>query len=227
VLYRTAYASRHALRTAAVLKSAAYLSRSVSLDKPGLFIDCGSNLGQGFSYFAKFYKPSKYDYILVEPNPACIPTLSAVAARLDPSNRAMILNKAAACENGTALFYGLSPQEGGPLSEGASTVPNHNTRHYTPSKSAAVKVTTFSLADFIITQSLRYPVIVLKLDVEGAEYQILRHLIATNAVRLLSHLYVEFHAEDVASPLREQLLAQQADILSTLKTLHIPCTLWT
>jgi len=32
----------------------------------GLFIDCASNIGQGYKFFSKYYTPNLYDYILVE-----------------------------------------------------------------------------------------------------------------------------------------------------------------
>ena len=36
-----------------------------------MFIDCGSNIGQGYNHFKKYFKPDRYDYVLIEPNPNC------------------------------------------------------------------------------------------------------------------------------------------------------------
>lgn len=47
------------------------------------------------------------------------------------------------------------------------------------------------LAAFL--QSLDTTYIVLKLDIESAEYEVLPHLIDTRAIRLVNELYVEFH----------------------------------
>lgn len=41
-----------------------------------LFIDMGSNLGQGFQYFSKFYNPNLFDFLLIEANPNCIDQLN-------------------------------------------------------------------------------------------------------------------------------------------------------
>ena len=46
-----------------------YVLRGLDLSKKNLFIDLGTNLGQGFNYFIKFFKLEKFDYLLVEPNP--------------------------------------------------------------------------------------------------------------------------------------------------------------
>ena len=54
-----------------VQKIAANLSKNLSKDKKGLFIDCGSNLGQGFTFFEQYFPLKIFDYILVEPNPFC------------------------------------------------------------------------------------------------------------------------------------------------------------
>ena len=63
------------VKRAQILKSipkiAANLSKNLSKDKKGLFIDCGSNLGQGFSFFEQYFPLKTFDYILVEPNPFC------------------------------------------------------------------------------------------------------------------------------------------------------------
>lgn len=44
----------------------------------GLFIDCGSNIGQGYKYFSRYYTPDRYDFVLVEPNKNCLAHLYAL-----------------------------------------------------------------------------------------------------------------------------------------------------
>jgi hypothetical protein len=44
-----------------------YLNNKVSkVKQKGLFIDCGSNIGQSFEFFQKFYQIKNFDYILFE-----------------------------------------------------------------------------------------------------------------------------------------------------------------
>src|SRR5262249_16291623 len=47
----------------------------------GLFIDCGSNIGQGFSYFERRFPLKHFDFILIEPNPFCCDKLRSLIAR--------------------------------------------------------------------------------------------------------------------------------------------------
>ncbi len=54
----------------------AYMAVAARLAKKRcLYIDCGSNLGQGYAFFSRYLRPSRYDAILVEPNPNCMEVL--------------------------------------------------------------------------------------------------------------------------------------------------------
>ena len=49
------------------------------------------------------------------------------------------------------------------------------------------------LSRFLLTEFDATDLIVLKLDIEGAEYEVLERIVATDAVSRLSELYVEYH----------------------------------
>jgi FkbM family methyltransferase len=72
----------------------------------GLFIDCGANLGQGCMFFSNSYLPDYYDYILIEPNPFCIPKLEIL--RSEFKGNLEIIEKAVGIEDGIVRFYGLA-----------------------------------------------------------------------------------------------------------------------
>ncbi|TIU55389.1 MAG: FkbM family methyltransferase, partial [Mesorhizobium sp.] len=73
----------------------------------GLFIDCGSNIGQGFKYFSAYYTPDRYDYLLIEPNKNCLAQLNALRA----DNLTMeIVAKAASVKDGYAELFGPPPE---------------------------------------------------------------------------------------------------------------------
>lgn len=223
--YRTHYWGGHAARTARVLSHAiAALPRTQK--QKGLFIDCGSNLGQGFTYFSRFYQPARYDYVLVEPNPNCLPTLQKVIARRAAGTRSELIAMAASDKDGTVTFYGLAEGEGGKTSEGGSIDPAHNSKYYKPSKEGSITVPTFALADLILEKAKSYSHIVLKLDVEGAEYGIIPHLIQTGALGKLGHLYVEFHAEYASGNEIAARRAQEAEFVKQFNQLGVAHTLW-
>jgi hypothetical protein len=90
----------------------------------GLFIDCGSNIGQGYSYFSRYYKREHYDYILIEPNVQCLPFLEAL--RADCGVHIEIIGKAASTTSGFARLFGPPSGQGDPTYQGRSIVAEHN-----------------------------------------------------------------------------------------------------
>lgn len=218
------FQAAHFWRTGKVAVHAFFARRKVSRTAKGLFIDCGSNVGQGLTYFSRFYTPDLYDYVLVEPNPHCLPKLKKVAKARVGGAKVELITKAASDKVGTVTFYGLS--EGGETSEGGSILSTHNSKFYTPAKKGDLKVATFPLADLIADKAKSYSHIVLKLDVEGAEYAILPHLLKTGAIRKLRRMYLEFHADYVAEDVRPQRLAEEATLLKQIRRAGVPCTLW-
>ncbi len=50
----------------------------------------------------------------------------------------------------------------------------------------------------------------LKLDVEGAEFDILQHMIEDGSLGYVDWLFIEFHAEKVGKPLSEETRLREA-----------------
>jgi len=66
------------------------------------------------------------------------------------------------------------------------------------------------LSDLIDAHASLYDHIFLKLDVEGAEYEILEDLISSGKIGMLNKLYIEFHDERVGvSPRRKTVLVSK------------------
>lgn len=66
-------------------------------------------------------------------------------------------------------------------------------RHHNPAARIR-ELPCIDLARYLIENFTSQDYIVLKLDIEGAEYEVLERIIDTGAVSRLSELYVEFHA---------------------------------
>jgi len=227
IVYRANYNVRHALRTITVFQQSQKFAREVSNNKKGLFIDLGSNLGQGIQYFSRFYRPTHYDYILVEPNPHCMMVLQNMIHQKPYSlTQSEILAAAASTTSGETHFFGLTEVDAASQSEGGSIVKTHNTVFYEPDEQRAIRVPTFDLAELIFNKAKQYNKIIMKVDVEGAEYDILPHLIQTDAIKHVSQLYVEFHANCVLEPLKSLRLKQEKEILAELLQHGVHVTRW-
>lgn len=159
----------------------------------GLFIDCGSNLGQGFAYFKTHFQSHRFDYVLIEPNPYCVAQLRETVGVAN--ERIEIIDAAASTGEGTTALYGVVDDAADRTSQGGSIVSAHPSAWQPDGNHAAVSVRTFSLASLIASKRDTYPVIAMKMDIEGAEYDVLEDLIASGVHRQLHVVYVEFHSQ--------------------------------
>lgn len=164
-----------------------------------LFIDMGSNLGQGFEFFSTYYDPDIFDYWLIEPNPFCINALRGHVADLYKKhgwkNDWEIREQAVSNKNGILKLYGLVEDARGDTSSGASVIQDHNSVYYNTDEDKAVKVKSKKASTILREASKKYKTIVVKMDIESSEYDALEDLISTGLIKKIDHIYVEWHAE--------------------------------
>ena len=202
-----------------------FLSEVKSAKRNGLFIDCGSNIGQAFKFFKDYYPLNLCDYVLIEPNPFCLPLLMKI--REDIGEKIEIIPAAAAAHNGTTKFYGLVEDKRGSLSDGGSILQIHNSLFYMADAQKALTVRTFSLSDFIKAKIKQgYSYITLKLDIEGSEYEVLEDLIMHNLHRHLAAMYVEFHSRYMSDCYRKRYEKIELRLLTKLREDGVRFTLW-
>jgi FkbM family methyltransferase len=81
--------------------------------------------------------------------------------------------------------------------------------YYNPNHPAALKkdLVAIDAARFLLLNFLPEDFVVVKMDIEGAEYDILPHLIEMNAHYNIDHLYVEYHPNFI----NQTLLPEKAD----------------
>lgn len=181
----------------------------------GLFIDCGSNVGQGYTVFSRYYTKEYFDFIMVEPNKSCIPYLQAL--RASSSANIEIIGKAASVRDGFTKLFGPPSDRRQPTYEGRSIVPEHNSSLYEAGDESSDIVETFSLSKLILAKKVLYDVIVLKLDVEGAEYEILSDMIDVGVHKELYAAYIEFHSIYMKKIEREIKIKAEKNIQYTIE----------
>ena len=200
------------------------VAKVVASGRKGLFVDCGSNIGQGFTYFERRYSLKRFDYILVEPNPNCRDALRALIA--SRRGNIKLIDAAASTQGGTALFYGLTQSYRGMCSDAGSILKDHNSVNRQSSFGGEISVPTFSLAERIEDWARQYACVVLKLDIEGAEYDVLEDVLAKGAASKLEMAYVEFHSEYMVEPERSRYQERERLILAECDLRRVPIRLW-
>lgn len=149
-----------------------------------VFLDCGSNIGQGYEYFNKMYGDS-WEYHLFEPNPNCCRVLNE---RYGERPNVKIFNNAVYTNTDEVEFkFATELCHGGTIVEDHNTAINTNYVHKT-------KVKCVDIDTYINQLVSEGKTVVLKLDVECAEYAIMDKLIQTGTIFKLSKIYCEYHS---------------------------------
>ena len=188
-----------------------------------LFVDCGSNIGQGYSFFSKYLPAPLYDAVLIEPNPHCMGTLRESFGDREGIE---LIEGAAWTENTKLSLFGLVEDERGETTQGASVISEHNSSEYTSDQDAALDVDAFSLGELIADKAPRYEQVVVKMDIESAEYEVLRDLLDTGAAKNITHIFIEFHSEYFKEPESSQYRSLEKRLVDELEAAGVGVTVW-
>lgn len=139
-------------------------------------IDCGSNIGLSILYFSKVYPLAHV--MAFEPNPYSFELLEA-NVKINKINNIELYNVALGSEDGKAL---LTTNSNSPTSLNFTIL---NQSNVVQSKEVEIN----RLSNYI-----SFTVSLLKIDVEGSEYQILKELIESKIINLFENCIIEFHS---------------------------------
>lgn len=176
-----------------------------------LFIDCGTHLFQGLKQFnEKFLFDNKWEIFSFEANPY----VYSMSINEKPNFENLYhLNKAVSTENS---FIEVNIDKNNIISQGTNILKNPPQVDgvVTFDWFKKIKVECIDLCDFINQRSFDYCVV--KLDVEGAEFDILEKLISTDVISKIDELYVEFHERFFTNELEK--FTEKRKILSEICT---------
>lgn len=197
-----------------------------NVTRRSVYIDCGSNLGQGYDFFSRHFPKSNFDHILVEPNPSCIQELKFKYLKDGADDRVSIIGKAADVKDGTALFYGLNNADKGRYSDGASIQEFHNSALYSIDKEEAIEVETFDFSSFINNVSKKYEKIIVKMDIEGSEYGILNKLLIDKNAKYIDLIFVEFHSAYMIDNQKKTFRVLEKTLVNSFRKLGVEFYIW-
>lgn len=151
-----------------------------------LFIDAGANIGSISKFILDSTRASTVPIIALEPDPEAFLVLSEIS-----DQRLTIVNKAAWISEGVTSLYRHKDWEinqshtSSTLVESKSNIDNKN----------SVLVSTIDFADMLKNSTASR--ITIKMDIEGAEYKVLKHLIKRQTLNKVHRLYCEFHPNSI------------------------------
>lgn len=157
------------------------ISKSI---EPLSIIDCGSNIGITILYFKWLCPRAKI--FCFEPNPEAIPFLERNIA-LNQLSAINVFPYALGKEDGTTFLRVNS------LVRGSTSATTMHSGELAEEQGSSVSVSVRRLSDFIIE-----PVDILKIDVEGAEGEILEDLEERKKFPFIREMYIEYHFDGVS-----------------------------
>jgi len=163
-----------------------------------IYIDCGTHLGQGLQEFYQMFNMTpEWDIYTFEPNPYTLQFFTQLNHNFIAKNDIKYYNNAVSTHYNTVTFN-IDNRPGEGLIGMGSSIMSLDTWNPTAGTgpknfNITIEVDCISLREFIENFS-KDDNIVLKLDVEGAEYDILEDFIKHDTLDYIKHLYVEFHS---------------------------------
>jgi len=150
------------------------------------YVDCGAFDGDTIKLFCQAHpEADQFNLYAFEPNPAYTQALASLnddPLVVAPVN---VLPFAVWDEDKALRFYPADKPMGSTCVTGKRT---NGVRYDRPTHVQAVSLANWLLATFTAEDE-----VILKLDIEGAEYRVVKQLIESDAVALLDRLYVEWH----------------------------------
>ena len=153
------------------------------------FIDCGANIGQTIAWAGNVFKNDDLKIDAFEPLPKNIEILRK---NYSDSESITIHEAAASKSDGEATLY---CQNWGART-GSSLIPNKvpfGNRHMGNHAKDSCNVKTIDLDKWLKDSIKEDEIVVLKIDIEGAEYDVIPHLFKNNIHNLVEYWLVEFH----------------------------------
>jgi FkbM family methyltransferase len=168
------------------------------LGKKSLVIDCGANVG----HISKLLASTGAEVIAFEPDPIAFDKLFE---RCGKKKNIKLIKKGVWDKNTIIQFYSHEDSTGKEscYTVGSSIVAEKI--NVSTEKNQSIEVV--DLVEFMQQQNRKIDLV--KLDVEGAEIEILHRIIATETWHLFDRMYVETHETKIPSQAQELLLIKQ------------------
>lgn len=157
-----------------------WIYHALPAGKKGIFIDCGGY--DGCSAVKFILNNPHFDAITFEPNPVMWPYYDQVPTTL--------IKKGIASKSGTREFI-IDELDG----DGSSFVEGKKIDYSGRISNDQFKKNIIEVVgiDDLLKACSHYDQIILKLDVEGAEYEVLDQLLESGLIKKIDYLYVEWH----------------------------------
>jgi FkbM family methyltransferase len=187
-----------------------------------ILLDCGTHFGQGLDEISNILGvDNTWEIHSWEANPY---TFEKFNKRHYPAN--FHFYNAAISNTDGIIKLNVETVEAGDYGQGSSIVEKNkwiNPMHKGEFLKT-VEVSCVDLSTWVNTHCSQDDFVAIKLDIEGAEYDVLEKMIADGTAYMVDHFFIEWHARFF--PNKEQIWEQQARLTKTLQDKNIKITRW-
>jgi FkbM family methyltransferase len=185
---------------------AAQISQAAAWHKgERIFVDCGFNTGEVLQSFIDFL-PKDFKYYGFEVNE---PLFAQAALGLLHRNPEIVSLqfRAVSDRDGEAEFFFSGTSHGLVIGEGTTIVQGRRpdvAQYDRPQKARAIDFSNWVSQVARNHAGRRSPYVVLKMDIEGAEYLVLEHMADMGTLNNINILIIEFHSNQFEGNLRQE-----------------------
>lgn len=181
-----------------------------------IFLDCGTHYGEGLTNFINAYEINNtWEVYSFEPNKH----LWKQHFENNPYSNIQYINKAIYIDDNVITFNIAYPNTD------ASSIFSEHIGDYLYEK---VETQCLDLSKFIIENFSKEDFIVAKLDIEGAEYIVLKKMLTDGSIDYINDLYVEFHSHKDENSIKETGENKQTtfELIDKIKKTGVNFTHW-
>jgi FkbM family methyltransferase len=179
-----------------------------------IILDCGSHLGESVQKFRNILNSDECIFYMFEAN-----TYLYNEILLDSKfNDCIKHNLAVSNKKELVKFYGCTKNKhsvGSTIEKSKASCDNISEDDY-------IEIQSINLADFIKNNLNKEDYIILKLDIEGSEYDVLDELIKTDIIFYINELYCEFHSCWMSS----DFIKREEQIENYLQKINLKINYW-
>jgi FkbM family methyltransferase len=192
-----------------------------------ILLDLGTHFGQGLNQFINILKiDDSWDIYSFEANPVTFKMFNGTDVYKNSIFNIQFLNQAVSTKDGKTIINVETPPNEGETGMGSSIIPlsdwnpwNDSLRQNFKSK---YEIESINFSEFV--KSLGEAEIFCKMDIEGAEFDVLEKMINDNSISSIKEIWIEFHDHFFADKLTYS--NRKNEIISYFNKNHIKYNLW-
>ncbi len=179
-----------------------------------LFVDCGGNDGCSIRRFmAEFDPKGRFEMVSFEPNDLYRHCYAGFP-------RHQLIQAAVYDRDQTLEFY-LDREDGDGSTLFKEKLTANDGGYGTLDKEHPIRVKPIDLSEWLLNNTEPRDYVIVKLDVEGAEYDILEKMFRDRSIERVAHLFVEWHWSRVGVTNQRHAL-----VIETLRRLRVHVADW-